>query len=87
MTINGDILEIELDDDLLAVVDLKDFVKDRLAYIEEIVIVGDLDTFASSSLFQLLVSIKKSRPEMKIPLIDQGSLTLTEYGKLNWIIR
>jgi hypothetical protein len=84
MTIDGDILEIELDDDLLAVIELKNFVKDRLEYIEEIVIVGERDTFASSSLFQLLMSIKKTRPEMKIPLIDEGALTLTEYGKLHW---
>ncbi len=84
MTIDGDVLEIELDDDLLAVVELKNFVKDRLAYIEEIVIVGETDTFASSSLFQLLMSIKKSKPEIKIPLIDEGTLILTEYGKLHW---
>lgn len=85
MTIDGDILEIELDDDLLAVIELKNFVQDRLDYIEEIVIVGEKDTFSSSSLFQLLMSIKKSKPQIKIPIIDEGSLTLTQYGRLNWI--
>ncbi len=85
MTIDGDVLEIELDDDLSAVVELKNFVQDRLEYIEEITIVGKRETFASSSLFQLLMSIKRSKPEMRIPVIDDGYLTLTAYGKLNWI--
>ena len=85
MTIDGDVLEIELSDDLEAVVELKEFIKDRLEYIDEISIVGDHDSFASSSLFQLLMSIKKSKPEMKIPLIDEGVINLTEFGKLYWI--
>ena len=85
MTIDGDVLEIELDDDLLAVIELKEFVQERLAYIEEIVVVGDQDVFATSSLFQLLMSIKKSKPDMKIPIIDTGVLNLTGFGKLKWI--
>lgn len=85
MTINGDVLEIELDDDLPAVVDLKEFVQERLAYIDEIVIVGEKDVFATSALFQLLVSIKQSKPEIKIPIIDDGILNLAGYGKLYWI--
>ena len=35
MTINGDVLELELDDNLEAVIELKAFVKDRLEYIED----------------------------------------------------
>lgn len=85
MTIDGDVLELELDADLEAVVELKDFVKDRLAYIDKIVIVGDTSTFATSALFQLLMSIKKSKPEMQIPLLDDESLSIGNYGKLYWI--
>lgn len=86
MTIDGDVLEIELDDDLAAVIDIKGFVEDRLDYIDQIVIVGNKDTFSSSSLFQLLLSIKKTKPEIKIPIIDEGGLTLSDYGKLHWIV-
>ncbi len=85
MTIDGDVLQIELDDDLEAVKELKDFVKERLEYIDEIIVVGERDTFSTSALFQLLMSIKKSKPDMKIPLIDEGNVTLDQYGKLYWI--
>lgn len=85
MTIDGDVLELELDDDLEAVSELKEFVKDRLEYIDEIVIVGDTSTFTTSAMFQILMSIKKSKPEMKIPLLDNESLELGNYGKLYWI--
>lgn len=85
MTIDGDVLEIELDMELEEVVELKKFVEPRLEYIESIEVVGDRDSFISSSLFTLLFSIKKSKPEMLIPFIDDGKFTLTEYGVMNWI--
>jgi len=84
MTIDGDILEIGLDMDINDVLILKDFVESRLEYIEEIVIVGEMKTFASSSLFQLLFSIKKSKPSMKIDILDE-LLKLEDYGTLHWI--
>lgn len=85
MTIDGDVLEIELDMELDDVVELKEFVSTRLKYIEEIVIVGGEQEFASSSIFQLLFSIKQSKPSIKIPIIDDGYLTLENFGKLYWI--
>lgn len=84
MTIDGDVLEIELDMDLDDVVELKEFVTPRLKYIEEIAIVGEQNEFSSSSLFQLLFSIKKTKPSIKIPLIDEGSCTIDAFGKLYW---
>lgn len=84
MTIDGDILEIELDMSLKDVVDLKKFVLEKLEYIEEIKIIGEMKTFASSSLLQLLHSVKKSKPSMKIAAVD-GSLTLKEYGVIHWM--
>ena len=84
MTIDGDILEIELDMSLKDVVDLKNFVLEKLEYIEEIKIVGEMKIFASSSLLQLLHSVKKSKPSMNIAAVD-GSLTLEEYGVIHWM--
>jgi len=84
MTIDGDILEIDLDMDIDDVLTLKDFVENKLEYIEEIVIIGQMKTFASSSLFQLLFSIKKSKPSMKIDILDEF-LELEDYGILHWI--
>lgn len=85
MTIDGDVLEIELDMDLNEVVELKKFVEPRLEYIESIEVIGERDSFVSSSLFSLLFSIKKSKPEIEIPMIDEGKLKLADYGVMNWI--
>ena len=84
MTIDGDVLEIELDMDLKEVAELKAFVEPRLEYIESIEVVGEKSRFVSSSLFALLFSIKQSKPEMKIPIIDEGVLHLTDYGTIHW---
>lgn len=85
MIIDGDVLEIELDMDLNEVVELKKFVEPRLEYIESIEVMGDKDRFVSSSLFALLFSIKKSKPEMLIPIIDEGEFKLSDYGVIHWI--
>ncbi len=84
MTIDGDVLEIELDMDLDDVVELKEFVSSRLKYIEEIVIIGEFKEFSSSALFQLLASIQKTKPSIKIPLLDEGLLKLENFGSLYW---
>ena len=84
MTIDGDVLEIELDMDLGEVMELKKFVQPRLEYIESIEVIGERETFGSSSLFALLLSIKKSKPQIRIPMIDDGALKLAQYGSLHW---
>ena len=84
MTIDGDVLEIELDMDIQDVLELKNFIVDRLEYIEEIKVTGEMDSFATSSLFQLLHSIKKSKPTIEIKAIS-SDLALKNYGVLHWI--
>lgn len=84
MTIDGDILEIELDMDIHDVLELKKFVSDRLEYIEAVSITGEMNEFSSSSLLQLLHSIKKSKPSIVIDAID-SPLKLKNYGVINWI--
>ena len=85
MTIDGDILEIELDMELDDVCELKEFVVTRLKYIEKISFIGGVEEFATSSLFSLLFAIKKEKPEIKIPLIDEGFVGFKNYGKVIWI--
>jgi len=84
MTIDGDVLEIELDMDIGDVFELKNFIADRLEYIEAINVVGEMNSFSSSSLLQLLYSIKKSKPSIEINIIDED-LKLTNYGVIHWI--
>ena len=84
MTIDGDTLTIELDMDIKDVIELKNFVIDRLEYIEAVKLAGEMDDFSSSSLLQLLHSIKKSKPSIVIDAID-ADLNLKKYGLMHWI--
>lgn len=84
MTIDGDVLEIDLDIDIDEVKELKEFVSTRLDYIEEIKVENATNPFLTSSIFQLLFSMKKTKPSLNIPILDDA-LTLDTYGKLHWV--
>ena len=85
--VDGDELNISLGMQLDDVIHFYDFIKDKLDYIEAINIEeSELKTFETSALFQLLVSIKKSKPSMSIPLIDNKEVKFTEYGTIKWVI-
>lgn len=84
MIIDGDVLKIDLSMDLDEVVEFKEFVKDRLEYIESIELEGETKEFTSSALFQILYSIKQSKPSMRIDCITQD-LELDNFGKIHWI--
>lgn len=86
MYIDGDVLELDIDMDLEDVKALKDFVKDRLEYIEEITFVNVQEsTPKCSSLFQLLYVIKQAKPSIKIEFLDNAFYELSGYGKMYWI--
>jgi UDP-sugar diphosphatase len=53
--------------------------------VESIEVIGEREYFASSSLFALLFCIKQSKPQIKIPVIDEGMLNLKTYGTIHWI--
>lgn len=84
MTIDGDTIEIDLDIDIEDISKVKKFVSVRLEYVDVIKVKGEMKNFASSSLFQLLHSIKKSKPSMIIDVVDTD-LKLEEYGLVHWI--
>lgn len=83
--IDGESLNIGLDMGLDDVVELKNFIDKRLEYIEEIGVNGELDTFTTSALLQLLFSLKKSKPSLKIPIIDEKSVRFKEFGQMKWV--
>lgn len=85
MTIDGDVLEIELDMELDDVCELKEFISTRLKYIEEISFIGGDEEFSTSALFSLLFAIKKTKPDIKIPLIDGDETVFKNFGKAKWI--
>lgn len=84
MTIDGDVLGIDSDMSITDVKELYLFVKDRLEYIEEIVILGQMEDWKTSSLFSLLVAIKKKKPSLKIPAVDEKFLDMGSFGKFYW---
>lgn len=85
MYIDGDILELDIEMDLEEVKALKEFVKDRLDYIEEIVLLSSNGGKPStSSLFSLLCSLKITKPSLKIDAIDKNPMDLGSYGMTYW---
>ena len=84
MTIDGDSLEIELDMDINEVIELKNFVESRLEYIQSVVIIGEMKLFSSSSLLQLLYSMKRTKPSIEIKAVE-ADLALEQYGLIHWI--
>ncbi|NCB54005.1 MAG: hypothetical protein EOM49_03545 [Epsilonproteobacteria bacterium] len=86
MCIDGDVLELDFDMDLEEIKALTLFVKDRLAYIEEIVIFPSKEGLpTSSSLWALLWCLKQEKPSLKIDAIDKIPLDLGVFGTLYWI--
>lgn len=89
MQIDGDKLNIPLDLRSEDIQELKNFVEPRLEYIEEVGFEdeeGIEDFPASSALIAFLVSLKKTKPSIKIPLIDSGEYVFSKFGKAHWIL-
>ncbi len=86
MQIDGDRLNISLNLKYNEIGDLKSFILPRLEYIEEIGFEKEEDDFpASSALIAFLVSLKKSKPSIKIDMLDNKEYYFNKYGKAHWI--
>ncbi|MDQ1341077.1 MAG: hypothetical protein QG567_2235 [Campylobacterota bacterium] len=84
MIVDGERLIISVDMDLQEVNELKNFIEPRLEYIEEIVLEDDKIVFMTSSLIQLLVSVKLNKPSIKIPILEEQPYSVEPYGKIYW---
>lgn len=86
MQIDGDRLNISLDMTQADIDELKKFVLPRLEYIEEVGFEGGDDEMSlSSALIAFLVSLKKTKSNIKIPFIDGGGFDFKKLGKAEWI--
>lgn len=86
MQIDGDRLNISLDMTQADIDELKKFVLPRLEYIEEVGFEGgDEELPLSSALITFLVSLKKTKSDIKIPFIDGGGFDFKKLGKAEWI--
>lgn len=84
MQFDGDLLTIGLDMSMEEIREFEQFVRSRLEYLETIEIEEGTHV-RSSALLALLVSLKRTRPELKIPFLHQGLTTSSAYGTLHWM--
>ncbi len=84
MLLDGDELTIALDMPMEEIREFEQFVRPRLEYIEMIKI-EEGTCLRSSAILSLLVSLKRTRPEVKIPFLEKGMTTSGSYGTLHWM--
>lgn len=82
MIVDGENLIVSLDADRDEIMSTYEFIKPRLEYIESISVEEDVP-LVSSLLLQLLVSVKKSNPEINISVLDDAELA-KRYGTVQW---
>jgi hypothetical protein len=86
MQFDGDRLNIPLDLNHSEINEIKEFILQRLDYIEEIGFEEAKLTLPSSSSFlSFLISLKRTKPTLKIELLDNSSCDFGKYGKAHWI--
>ncbi len=86
MQIDGDRLNISLDLKYDEIEELKKFVLPRLEYIEEVGFEGTDDDFpTSSAIIAFLISLKKTKPSLKIDMLDKKEYSFKKFGKASWI--
>lgn len=84
MIVDGENLIVSLDADRDEIISIFEFIKPRLEFIESISVEEDVP-LVSSLLLQLLVSVKKSNPQITISVLDDNILE-KRYGTLHWKI-
>ncbi|HEX5710545.1 MAG TPA: hypothetical protein VFX68_04300 [Sulfuricurvum sp.] len=84
MLFDGDELTIALDMPMEEIREFELFVRPRLEYIESIE-VEEGTMLRSSALLAFLVSLKRTRPEVKIPFLEKGQTVSDAYGTLHWM--
>jgi hypothetical protein len=83
MKIDGDVLTIDLNLSTDEIVTLEEFVRPRIEYIERIE-TEEKSVLSSSALLSLLVSIKKTRPEIEIPFLEKEQTISFAFGTVHW---
>lgn len=83
MYIDGDRVVVSNELDLSEVMEFAQFVKERLDYIDGVDIEEEnLENFGTSALFALLASLKKTKPDLDIPILKE--FNSEKFGTFNW---
>lgn len=86
MLFDGERLDIAYDLKFQELAELKEFIISRLDYIEAIGCEDEATTLpTSSALIAFLISIKKTKPSIKIDLLENSSFNMGQLGKAYWI--
>lgn len=84
MEFDGDVLTIDMSMSMEEVVQFEEFIRPRIDYVQTIE-VTDESSLRSSALVALLVSLKRTKPELKIPFLEKGVFVSQKYGTIHWI--
>lgn len=84
MEFNGDVLTIDVDMSMEDILEFEEFIRPRIDYVE-VIEVEENGLLRSPTLLSILVSLKRTRPELKIPFLEKKMISSPEYGKIHWI--
>lgn len=86
MLFDGERLDIAYDLKFEELIELKEFIISRLDYIEAIGCEdGETAIPTNSALMAFLISVKKTKPSIKIDLLENASFNMGQLGKAYWI--
>ncbi|MFA6136496.1 MAG: hypothetical protein WC667_00280 [Sulfurimonas sp.] len=83
MEFNGDALMIDMDMSMEEIIKFEEFIRPRIDFIETIE-VEEEGALKSSALLSILVSLKKTRPELQIPFLEKRLSISPAYGTIHW---
>jgi len=83
MIVDGENLIVSFDEEQDDIEEFYTFIKPRLEYIESITVKSDVK-ITSALLLQLLASIKKSKPSIKVSIFEDSRLDTQMYGSMQW---
>ncbi len=83
MEFDGDTLTIDMSMSIEEVSQFEEFIRPSIDYVQTIE-VTDENSLRSSALVALLVSLKKTKPELKIPFLEKGIFVSLKYGTIHW---
>lgn len=84
MEFDGDTLTIDMSMSIEEVAQFEEFIRPRLDYVQTIE-TNEQESLRSSALVALLVSLKRTKPELSIPFLEKGVLVSPKYGTIHWI--
>jgi hypothetical protein len=84
MEFDEDVLTIDMSMSMEEVAQFEEFIRPRVDYVQTIEVTEE-GSLRSSALVALLVSLKRTKPEIRIPFLEKGVLVSPKYGTIHWI--